>query len=198
MTLAIETHDLVKRYGKDGHSKTIVAECLFTERPIGCETRPGLPVEGNPAKCLERDVQMNIKLIAKQSITISAPASKVWEALINPELIKQYLFGSEVVTDWKVGSSVIYKGTYEGKTFEDKGKVVKLDPEKLMVLTHWSPLSGSADSPENYHTVRYELVAEEGGTQLTISQDNNPSEDEQKQNEQFWGTVLQGIKKLVE
>lgn len=82
--------------------------------------------------------------------------------------------------------------------FEDKGTVVKLDSEKLMVLTHWSPLSGSADSPENYHTVRYELTAENGGTQLTISQDNNPSEDEQKQNEQFWGIVLQGIKKLVE
>ena len=79
-----------------------------------------------------------------------------------------------------------------------KGKVVTLDPENLMVLTHWSPLSGSSDSPENYHTVRYELAGIEGGTNLTISQDNNPSEDEQRQNEQFWGTVLQGIKKLVE
>jgi uncharacterized protein YndB with AHSA1/START domain len=136
--------------------------------------------------------------MAKQSITINAPAPKVWEALINPELIKQYLFGSEVVTDWKVGSPVIYKGNYQGKTFEDKGTVVKLHTEKLMVLTHWSPLSGSADSPENYHTVSYELVTEDGGTHLTISQDNNPGEDEQKQNEQFWGTVLQGIKKLVE
>ena len=141
---------------------------------------------------------MNANLVAKQSITINAPASKVWEALIKPELIKQYLFGSEVVTDWKVGSPIIYKGNYQGKTFEDKGKVVKLDPEKLMVLTHWSPLSGSSDIPENYHTVWYELAAEEDGTHLTISQDNNPSEDEQKQNEQFWGTVLQGIKKLIE
>ena len=141
---------------------------------------------------------MNNKLIAKATITIDTPASKVWEALINPELIKQYLFGAEVISDWKEGSPIIYKGVYQGKAYEDKGAVLKADPEKLLIMTHWSPLSGTADSPENYHKVSYELVAENGSTQLTITQDNNSSTEEQTQNAGFWQTVLEGIKRLLE
>jgi len=141
---------------------------------------------------------MNNTLIAKATITIDTPASKVWEALINPELIKQYLFGADVISDWKEGSPIIYKGTYQGKAYEDKGAVLKADPEKLLIMTHWSPLSGTADSPENYHKVSYELVAENGSTQLTITQDNNSSTEEQTQNAGFWQTVLEGIKRLLE
>ena len=141
---------------------------------------------------------MNNTLIARATITIKAPASKVWEALIDPELIKQYLFGADVSSDWKEGSPISYKGTYQGKAYEDKGAVLKAEPEKLLIMTHWSPLSGTADSPENYHKVSYELVAENGSTQLTITQDNNSSTEEQTQNANFWQTVLEGIKKLLE
>ena len=116
---------------------------------------------------------MDNKLIAKATTTINASTSRVWEALIDPKLIKQYLFGADVVSDWKEGSPIIYKGTYEGKTYKDKGSVLKVEPEKLLLITHWSPLSGSPDTPENYHKVSYELVVENGSTQLTISQDNN-------------------------
>ena len=141
---------------------------------------------------------MNNTLIAKATITINAPAAKVWEALMDPELIKQYLFGAEVLSDWKAGSPISYKGTYQGKAYEDKGTVLKAEPEKLLLITHWSPLSGTADSPENYHKVSYELTAENSSTQLTITQDNNSSAEEQVQNAKFWQTVLEGMKKLLE
>jgi uncharacterized protein YndB with AHSA1/START domain len=141
---------------------------------------------------------MDNKLIAKATATINASASRVWEALINPKLIKQYLFGAEVISDWKEGSPIIYKGIYEGKSYEDKGSVLKVEPEKLLLITHWSPLSGSADTPENYHKVSYELAIENGNTQLTITQDNNSSEEEQEQNAKFWKMVLEGMKKLLE
>jgi len=141
---------------------------------------------------------MNNTLIAKATITINAPASRVWKALMDPELIKQYLFGADVISDWEAGSPIIYKGVYQGKAYEDKGTVLKADPEKLLLITHWSPLSGTADSPENYHKVSYELVTEDGSTQLTITQDNNSSAEEQAQNAGFWQTVLEGIKKLLE
>ena len=141
---------------------------------------------------------MDNKRIAEATTTINASASRVWEALINPKLIKQYLFGAEVISDWKEGSPIIYKGIYEGKTYEDKGSVLKVEPEKLLLITHWSPLSGSPDIPENYHKVRYELAVENGSTQLTITQDNNSSEEEQEQNAKFWKMVLDGMKKLLE
>jgi len=141
---------------------------------------------------------MNKKLIAKATVTINVPPAQVWEALTNPKLIKQYLFGADVISDWKVGSPIIYKGVYEGKAYEDKGNVLKAEPEKALLMTHWSPLSGTPDTPENYHQVSYELEAENGGTHLTITQDNNSSEEEREQNSKFWQMTLGGMKKLLE
>ena len=129
---------------------------------------------------------------------INAPTSKVWEALTKPELIKQYLFGTEVTTDWQVGSPIRYKGVWQGQPYEDKGTVVQMEPGKLIVSTFWSSLAGMADSPENYKTVRYELSGADGGTRLTITQDNNASEEEARHSEQNWTMVLDGIKRLVE
>ncbi len=141
---------------------------------------------------------MNQNLTATASITIHAPASKVWEALTRPELIKKYLFGSDVVTDWKVGSPILYRGEWQGKTFEDKGTVVHVEREKRLVSTHWSPLSGVPDTPENYHTVTYELSEHDGSTAMTITQDKNASEKEKAESEQNWKMILDGLKKLLE
>ena len=141
---------------------------------------------------------MNETYVAKATINIDAPTSKVWDALTKPELIKQYLFGTEVTTDWQVGSSITYKGVWEGKAYEDKGKVLQVEPEKLLVSTFWSALSGLPDIPENYQTVRYELSSENGGTRLTLIQDNNDSEEGAKHSEQNWNMVLEGLKKLLE
>jgi uncharacterized protein YndB with AHSA1/START domain len=140
----------------------------------------------------------NAGLIANAAVNIHAPASKVWEALTNPKLIQQYFFGAEIITDWKEGSPIIYKGVYQGKPYEDKGSVLTAEPEKLLLVTHWSPLSGTPDTPENYHQVRYELAPENGGTHVSIAQDNNASPEERDQSADFWKMVLEGMKKLLE
>ena len=136
--------------------------------------------------------------IAKAAITINAPAARVWDALTQPDLIKQYLFGTQVTTDWRVGSPIVYEGTWEGKAYKDKGVVLQVEPEKLLVSTFWSSMSGLPDIPENYQTVRYELAAEGGGTRLTIIQDNNASPEDANHSAQNWSMVLDGMKKLLE
>ena len=141
---------------------------------------------------------MNDNFTAQATTTIQAPASKVWQALVNPEIIKQYLFGTDVISDWKEGSPITYKGEWQGKSFEDKGKILKIEHEKLLCSTHWSPLSGVPDSPENYHTVTYELSERDGNTDVTISQDNNASAEERAHSEQNWKTVLDNMKRLLE
>ena len=141
---------------------------------------------------------MNNKFPAEATTVINAPASKVWDALTNPSLIKQYLFGTEVTSDWKVGSPITYRGEWEGKSYEDKGKILQIEPEKLLVSTFWSSLAGLPDVPENYKTVHYELSPEDGGTKLTITQDNNANQEEADHSAQNWNTVLDGMKKLLE
>ena len=141
---------------------------------------------------------MNNTFISKTSTTINAPASKVWNALTKPDLIKQYLFGTQVTTDWQVGSPISYKGIWNGKAYEDKGRVLQMEVGKLLVSTYWSSLSGLPDVPANYKTVRYELNTEGNRTRLTITQDNNDSQEEASHSEQNWILVLDGIKKLLE
>jgi uncharacterized protein YndB with AHSA1/START domain len=141
---------------------------------------------------------MDKELKAKATTTIHAPASEVWDALTKPDLIKKYLFNTEVISDWKEGSPITYKGEWKGKAFEDKGRILKMEPQKLLMSTHWSPLSGVPDSPENYHTVTYKLSETDGSTEVTITQDNNASEEEKVHSEENWKTVLAGMKKLLE
>lgn len=141
---------------------------------------------------------MNRKFTARATATVHAPISKVWQSLVNPEIIKQYLFDTEVVTDWQVGSPIVYKGIWQGKPFVDKGEILKIEPERLLMSTHWSPLSGVPDTPENYHTVTYILSENGDSTEVTITQDNNSTEQEKDHSESNWETVLAGMKKLLE
>ena len=136
--------------------------------------------------------------IAEAKTTIHAPAKKVWHTLTDPTTIKQYMFGSDVVTDWKVGSPIVYRGMWEGKPFEDKGKIVAVEPEKRLVFTHWSPLSGTPDTPDNYHTVTYVLTPNADSTEIILSQDKNASPKERDHSTKNWQTVLDGMKKILE
>jgi uncharacterized protein YndB with AHSA1/START domain len=141
---------------------------------------------------------MSAGYTARATTTIDAPVSKVWQALVNPEIIKQYLFNTDVISDWKVGSPILYKGEWEGKPFEDKGEILDIEPERLLRSTHWSPLSGVPDRPENYHTVTYTLSERGDSTEVTITQDNNATPEEKTHSEKNWSTVLEGMKRLLE
>ncbi|MDD1665498.1 MAG: SRPBCC domain-containing protein [Methanomicrobiales archaeon] len=137
-------------------------------------------------------------IVARQSVVVRAPPERVWRALTDPDMIKEYLFGTQVSTDWKVGSPIRYRGVWEGRTYEDKGMVLRVVPGRLLETTFWSSLSGVSDTPENYKQVTYELTPVSGGTRLTVIQDNNTTEEERNHSEQNWGLVLAGLKKLLE
>lgn len=143
---------------------------------------------------------METKFIARTRKVMHAPLKKVWEALVTPEMIKQYMFGTDVISDWKEGSSIVWKGEWKGKTYEDKGIILKLEKFKLLQYSHYSPLSGKPDLPENYHTVTITLSEFELhiGVEVELTQDNNDTEDEQKHSEGNWDAMLEGLKKFLE
>jgi uncharacterized protein YndB with AHSA1/START domain len=138
------------------------------------------------------------KLTAKVSVELNAAPSRVWKALTEPALIKEYLFGTDTKTDWKKGSPITYSGAWDGKTYEDKGIIKEIIPEKLLHTTYYSPLSGKEDKPENYANVNYEIHEKDGHTLLTVSQDNIDDEKSVEHMKNNWQTVLNGLKAVVE
>jgi uncharacterized protein YndB with AHSA1/START domain len=136
--------------------------------------------------------------VATAETEINAPASKVWEALTDPDEIQKYMFGSRVETDWQPGSRITWKGEYEGKEYEDKGEVLEVEPERRLKVTHFSPLSGDEDAPENYHTLLYELSERDDATHVSLSQDNNSSEEAAEHSRANWEKMLSALKDVVE
>ncbi len=141
---------------------------------------------------------MSKGLIASASIQINAPTHVVWNALVNPELIRKFMFDAEVVTDWKEGSPILWKGNLEGKVYEDKGVIMKKIPMKTLELTHYSPLSGLPDKIENYHTLIFNLHPEGSETRVTLSQDNNPDDNARIHSQKNWEMMLANLKKTLE
>ncbi|MDB5230200.1 MAG: Activator of Hsp90 ATPase 1 family protein [Chitinophagaceae bacterium] len=137
-------------------------------------------------------------LIAKAEIVVNAPVDKAWDALINPVMIKKYMFGTTVVSEWKEGSKIIWKGEWKGKPYEDKGEILKIIPGQKLQYTHFSPLSGMDDIPENYHTVTIDLADKNGHASIVLSQDKNETEEAKAHSEKNWGMVLSSFKNLLE
>ncbi len=132
------------------------------------------------------------------SVNIKAPVSVVWKAITDPVTIKKWFFGTDVSTDWKEGSPVIYSGTWQGKTYKDKGEIKKVQKEKLLSHTYWSSISGDADKPENYYTVIYELEPAGNETKLSITQQRLMSEETAAHSTKNWEMVFQKLKELLE
>jgi uncharacterized protein YndB with AHSA1/START domain len=141
---------------------------------------------------------MSNGITGRVSMKINAPVEKVWLALTDPDQIRQYFFGTNTKTDWKVGSPIIWEGEWEGKSYRDKGTVLDLEVEKLIKYDYWSSMSRLEDKPENYVIVTYLLERDGDGTELTIIQENVPTEEQKEHSEQNWTMVMEGLKKMVE
>jgi uncharacterized protein YndB with AHSA1/START domain len=141
---------------------------------------------------------MNKGLIANVSTTINAPSAKLWQALVTPAAIKEYMFGTTVTSDWVVGSPIVWKGEWQGRAYEDKGIILQVVPERVLEYSHFSPLAGVPDVPENYHIVTVELSPDGERTRVTLSQDNNPTEQARQHSEENWGMMLAALKQFLE
>jgi uncharacterized protein YndB with AHSA1/START domain len=122
----------------------------------------------------------------------------VWDALTNPALIKQYLFGTNVTSDWIAGGPIEWKGEWQGRSYADKGSVLKAERGKFLQYTYFSSMSGKPDLPENYSVITIRLANHGKSTGFELSQDNNPNEEAREHSERNWRMVLEEMKKLIE
>jgi uncharacterized protein YndB with AHSA1/START domain len=145
-------------------------------------------------------------LVVKNNILINAPAAAVWDALINPEQTKKYMFGCKTVSDWKVGSPLLWSAMYEGKeTVFVKGTIVDIVQQKLLKYTVIDPNATMADIPENYLNVTYELSGPDGEVNLTVTQDGfeGAADGEKRYRDVYnngdgWNPILVQIKAVAE
>lgn len=135
---------------------------------------------------------------AETSILVAASPQAVWHALTDPAMISEYLYGTQVSTDWMKGSAIVYRGEWEGKPYEDRGTILEIDPPRVLVTSYYSPLSGKPDSPESYQNVTYALAPEGSGTRVTVTQDGCADRAEADRMVENWGMTLDGLKAVVE
>jgi uncharacterized protein YndB with AHSA1/START domain len=132
------------------------------------------------------------------SVTIRAPLERVWDAITQPAIVKQYFFGTDLDTDWKVGSPVFFRGEWQGKGYEDRGTVLAYEPMKALAFNYWSSFSGTQDTPETRQIVRYQLDPVADGVRVTVEQSNVASQAIADHSAENWRGVLGGMKRLLE
>ena len=136
--------------------------------------------------------------VATAQTDVAATPERVWAALTEPEQIATYMQGSKVTTTWEIGSPITWDGEYDGRAYQDKGEVLTYDEPRVLSVTHYSPMMGQPDEPENYHTLVYTLTADGEGTHLELTQDGNDSEEQAEQFSANWQGMLDGLKATVE
>lgn len=149
---------------------------------------------------------MNGPLIISNTVQIDASRAKIWNALVNPHETKKYMFGCEALSDWEIGSPLLWQGTHDGKAMVFvKGTILDIELENYLAYTTIDPNDQSlAHLPENYLTVTYTITTEDDKNVLTITQGdyskvgNGESRFKESLDGGGWEPILMAVKALAE
>jgi uncharacterized protein YndB with AHSA1/START domain len=138
------------------------------------------------------------KLTVNVKVKFKAPMAKVWQGLTDPVLVKEYFFGTNLESNWRVGEPIKFSGEWNGHKYEDHGSILDIDPGTFVKYSYWSSMSGTEDKPENYANITYNLTENNGETELTVTQDNVKNEEAKAHSEQNWKGLFEELRKLIE
>ncbi|SEN79419.1 Uncharacterized conserved protein YndB, AHSA1/START domain [Mucilaginibacter gossypiicola] len=138
------------------------------------------------------------KLTVNVQVKFKAPMAKVWQGLTDPAMVKEYFFGTNLESSWRVGEPIKFSGEWNGHKYEDHGTILDIDPGTFVKYSYWSSMSGTEDKPENYANITYNLTENNGETELTITQDNVKNEEAKAHSEQNWKGIFEELRKLIE
>lgn len=143
-------------------------------------------------------ISLDTNLEVSRTIIIEVTPTAVWHALTDRETISKYFFGTEAISEWKVGSTLIFQGEWEGQKYVDKGHILAAEENELLQYDYWSGFSGLEDIAENYSVVTYRLKPEDGGTMISLTQKGFAGKEAQAHAGDGWTMVLENLKKLLE
>jgi uncharacterized protein YndB with AHSA1/START domain len=131
-------------------------------------------------------------------VVVNASRQRVWETLTTPELVKRWQYGSELLTDWAIGSEIRFRTLWDGNVFEQWGKVLEVVPNELARYSLFAPRPELEDRPENYFTMQYRLTDAGGQTRLEIVQEDNRPDAVQEGVQGEGNPVLAMLKQVAE
>lgn len=143
---------------------------------------------------------MKKPLFFKASVLLDAEPELVWDTLINPEYTAMYMFHCEPVTDWQVGSPLLWRGKLDGTVYVS-GKVLRFEPPQLLSFSSFNPQGPYPDLPENYLTTTYTLKKGREGVELSVAQgdfSNVPDGPARFEDAEGWEMILEAIQLVVE
>lgn len=129
-------------------------------------------------------------------IYIDSTPEKVWNALIDGEVTRQY-WAHENVSDWKPGSKWQHRRFDQTHTSDIVGEVIESAPPRHLVLTWAYP----ADASDKSKHCRVALDIEPVGkmVRLTVTHDDfKPGSDMLPKISNGWPRVLSSLKSLLE
>jgi uncharacterized protein YndB with AHSA1/START domain len=145
------------------------------------------------------ETHMAETFVARVSATINASREKVWNALVDPEVMKLYMPLTSVASEWRVNSSIVWKGELEGKPLETRGTVLRLEPERMLEYSHTRPIfRASRAVPPESHRVTIELSGGGGQTNISVTELGNATEREHAHSEGGWRLALANMKAVLE
>ncbi|MDF3820547.1 SRPBCC domain-containing protein [Leptospira sp. 96542] len=147
---------------------------------------------------MNKKEQLDHQLSLSRTKNIHSNLERVWDVITTPKYIKEYLYGTDVISDWQEGSSLIFKGEWEGKMYEEKGTILTLQAPVTFKYSYFTPLFGLPDLPENYSIIENKLVGKDGLVTLHLTQVGFTSVDKVKHSEESWNQCLDIIKRIAE
>jgi len=118
--------------------------------------------------------------------------------LTKPELVKQWQYGSNLLTNWIVGDKIEFVSEWEGKIFKQWGTVLTFIPTDNLSYNLFAPSPELEDKPENYFIMSYLLTDIDGKTKLEIIQEDNRPNAVQEEPQGDENPILQELKKIAE
>lgn len=138
-------------------------------------------------------------LTINKSISIAASPESIFDALTNSDTIVKYYPLHSVVSDWKVGSEVHYKGDANGTPFTDFGTIDVLDRASQYKYSYWSDNHGTARAPENLVSICYQITSHDDHCTVKLTQENIPNTElYEAMNNSIWDFLLQRFKTFIE
>jgi uncharacterized protein YndB with AHSA1/START domain len=128
---------------------------------------------------------------------IAASPEKVWNALVDGEMTRQY-WGHFNVSDWKVGSTWKHQRSDGTNKIDLAGKVLESVPPRRLVITWAFP--GEVEVPEKVSRVTFDIEPYKGEhVRLTLVHDElEPGSEMERGITSGWPLVLSNLKSFLE